>query len=265
MYMTVYTDTHTHLYLPEFDSDRDETVARALNTGIKLMFVPNVDENSIGPMKELCSRFPENCFPMIGLHPESIDNDFERKLEIIENELVSYKYFGIGETGLDYYWDLTYKEQQKESFDRQLKLAAKTGLPVIIHVRNSREDVMDLVKKNMQAGLNGIFHCFGGSVADAEEITGMGFYIGIGGVVTFKNGRLDDVIRKIPLEYMVLETDAPYLAPVPYRGKRNEPAYIPLVAEKIAALKNTSIEEVAAHTTANVLKMFKIDSQNISM
>lgn len=254
----IFTDTHTHLYLPEFDTDRDETFLRALDSNTRLMFVPNVDENSIGPMKDFCSKYPENCFPLIGIHPEAVDMDFEKKLALIDKELSDYKYYGIGETGLDYYWDVTYQEQQKKSFDYQLKLAIQTALPVIIHVRNSLEDVMELVRKNQKGGLSGIFHCFGGGIEDAKEIIDLGFYLGIGGVVTFKNGKLDEVVRQIPLERIVLETDAPYLAPVPYRGKRNEPAYIPLIAGKIASLKNISPDEVAAVTTANALKVFKM-------
>lgn len=255
----VFVDTHTHLFLTEFEQDRHETVQRAIDHGVKAMFLPNVDLETIDKVFELAGAFPENCFPMVGLHPESVFEDFEEKLVPIEKIILQKKIYGIGETGLDYYWDQTFKEQQKASFDRQLKMAKKYNLPIVIHVRNSFDDVIELVQQNVSPGLTGIFHCFTGTLAEAEKIIGLGFYLGIGGIVTFKNGGLDKVIPEVPLESIVLETDSPFLAPVPYRGKRNESSYVVNVAERIAQLKNISIEEVAGITTQNAQKLFKFE------
>lgn len=255
----VFVDTHTHLYLPEFDSDRNETVQRAIDHGVKAMFLPNVDLETMDKMFEMAEAFPENCFPMAGLHPESVHEDFEEKLLQIEKIVQHKKVYGIGETGLDYYWDQTFKEQQKESFDQQLKMAIKYKLPIVIHVRNSFDDVIELVHLNASPDLTGVFHCFTGTMVEAEKIIGLGFYLGIGGIATFKNGGLDKVIPEVPLEHLVLETDSPFLAPVPYRGKRNESSYVVLVAERIAQFKNISVEEVAHTTTQNAEKLFKFE------
>lgn len=256
---TVFVDTHTHLFLPEFDQDRNETVQRAIENGVKAMFLPNVDLETIDQVFNLADAFPAHCFPLVGLHPESVDDDFAEKILEIEKIILHKKVYGIGETGLDYYWNQTFKEQQKESFDRQLKLANKYKLPVVIHVRNSFEDVIEIVEKNANKGLRGIFHCFTGTLQEAEKIISLGFYLGIGGVVTFKNGGLNNVIPHVPLELIVLETDSPFLTPVPFRGKRNESSYVIHVAEKVAQLKNITIEEVAAITTQNAQKVFKFE------
>jgi len=261
----VFVDTHSHLFLPEFDQDRHETVQRAINHGIKAIFLPNVDLDTIDQVFELADSFPENCFPMAGLHPESVHADYEEKLIRIEKIIEQKKVYGIGETGLDYYWDQTYKEQQKAGFDHQLKMAKKFNLPIVIHVRNSFDDVIELVQKNASPGLTGIFHCFTGTREEAEKIIGLGFYLGIGGIITFKNGGLDKVIPDIPLESIVLETDSPFLAPVPYRGKRNESSYVVLVADKIAQLKNITLEEVARTTTMNAQKLFKFELKSGSI
>ena len=255
----IFVDTHTHLFLTEFDQDRSETVQRAINNGIKAMFLPNVDLETIDPMFKLAEAFPAHCFPIIGLHPEAVHEDFETKLIEIEKIIAQKKVYGIGETGLDYYWDQTYKVQQKASFESQLKMAIKYKLPIVIHVRNSFDDVIEIVQLNASPELTGIFHCFSGSIQEAEKIISLGFYLGIGGVVTFKNGGLDKVIPYIPLEKIVLETDSPFLTPVPFRGKRNESSYVVHVAEKIAQLKNVPIEEVAHITTQNAQNLFKFE------
>jgi TatD DNase family protein len=255
----VFVDTHTHLFLPEFGHDRNETVQRAIDHGVKAMFLPNVDLDTIHQLFDLANAFPAHCFPIVGLHPESVHEDFEEKLIEIEKIITIKKVYGIGETGLDYYWDLTYKEQQKASFNRQLKMAIKYQLPVVIHVRNSFDDVIDILQQNASIGLTGIFHCFTGTLKEAEKIISLGFYLGIGGVVTFKNGGLDKVIPEVPLESIVLETDSPFLSPVPYRGKRNESSYVIQVAERIAQLKNLPLEEVAQITTQNAVKLFKFE------
>ena len=255
----VFVDTHTHLFLPEFNNDRHETVQRAIDHGVKAMFLPNVDTETIDQVFKLADAFPAHCFPMAGLHPESVHEDFEEKLIEIEKLITKKNIYGIGETGLDYYWDLTYKEQQKASFDCQLKMAIKYQLPAVIHVRNSFDDVIEIVQQNASFGLTGIFHCFTGTVKEAEKIISLGFYLGIGGVVTFKNGGLDKVIPEVPLENIVLETDSPFLSPVPHRGKRNESSYVIHVAEKIALLKDIPLEEVAQITTQNAVKLFKFE------
>ena len=255
----VFVDTHTHLFLSEFDQDRKETVQRAIDQGVKAMFLPNVDMETIDPLFKLADAFPYNCFPMVGLHPESVHDDFARILIEIENIISQNKVYGIGETGLDYYWDVMYKEQQKASFDWQLKLAKKHNLPIVIHVRNSFDDVIELVEQNASTELTGVFHCFSGTIKEAEKIISLGFFLGIGGVVTFKNGGLDKVIPELPLDRILLETDSPFLAPVPFRGKRNESSYVINVAERIALLKNISLEEVAKLTTQNAQKLFKFE------
>jgi TatD DNase family protein len=258
----IFTDTHTHLFLPEFDHDREEIVDRAIAQGVKYMLVPNIDMGSIGHVLELCEKYPDNCFPMIGLHPESVNGDFLNQIKQLEKILLEKRFYGIGETGLDYYWDTTFKEQQKESFEYQIELAIKYNLPLVIHVRKSSEDVLEILRRKIQPGLTGVFHCFSGTVNYAREIIELGFFLGIGGVVTFKNGRLEEVISEIPLDKIVLETDAPYLAPVPFRGKRNESTYIPYIAGRIASIKNISVSEVAAITTQNALKVFQIPSSS---
>jgi TatD DNase family protein len=252
-------DTHTHLFLPEFDEDRDEIVSRAISNNVKKMVIPNVDDESIEPLFELCKKYPDNCYPLLGLHPESVKENYQDKIGIIEQEIEKRKIYGIGEIGLDFYWDITYKKEQEAAFDYQLNLALKLKLPVVIHIRNSYPEVLEMVGQYAPRGLTGIFHCFSGSPGDARQIIEMGFYIGIGGVVTFKNSKLAEMIPGIPLSSIVLETDSPYLAPVPHRGKRNESSYIVKVAERIAELKGISLKEVTFVTTGNALKIFNLE------
>ncbi len=252
----ILTDTHTHLYAQEFDVDRSAMIKRAIDSGISRLFLPNIDCQSIQPMLDLVWAFPENCFPMMGLHPCSVDEHVEAQLFQIQKWLKKRKFYAIGEIGLDYYWSLDFKEQQISAFKKQLQWAIQFNLPVVIHSRNSTADVISVLKEINHSKLKGIFHCFSGTEEEAKEIVSLGFYLGIGGVLTFKNSGLDKAIENISIEYLVLETDAPYLAPIPYRGKRNESVYLIEVAKKLAELKHTSIENVAKITTENSKKIF---------
>ena len=260
--MTILTDTHAHLYSTKFEEDRAAMIERAINEGVEYLFLPNVDKNSIQPMYDLVAQFPRHCFPMMGLHPCSVKDDYEQQLETAKKELFSSgkKFYGVGETGLDYYWDLTFKEQQKEALRTQIRWAKETGLPIILHCRESFEDTYEIIKSMNDEQLSGIFHCFTGSESDAQKVIDLGgFFLGIGGVVTFKNGGLDKTLENISLEHMVLETDAPYLSPTPKRGKRNESAYLMYVARKLADVKNVSLKELAAITTKNARKVFNLN------
>lgn len=254
----ILTDTHTHLYAEEFDADRKAMINRALDARVKRMFLPNIDCHSIQPMLNLVWEFPDNCFPMMGLHPCSVDEHYEAHLFQIQKWFKKRKFYGVGEIGLDYYWSVEFKEQQIIAFKKQVQWAIQYDLPIVIHSRNSTDDVIALLKEMKHPLLRGIFHCFSGTAEQAQQIVEMGFYLGIGGVLTFKNAGLDKAIEDIPLERLVLETDAPYLAPVPYRGKRNESSYTLVVAEKLAELKNTTVEKVAEITTENSVKIFGI-------
>jgi len=254
--MKYYIDTHAHIYHEDFAVDRADMFYRCEEQRITKIFMPNVDHTSIDAMLELESRSEGNCFPMMGLHPCSVKKDFERELYIVEEWLTKRRFSAVGEIGTDLYWDKTFFDQQMEAFRIQVGWARKYSLPIVIHCRESIDVTIDLVEE-MQAGdLRGVFHCFSGTSDQAKRITKLGFYLGIGGVVTFKNGGLDKVVPDINLEHMVLETDSPYLAPVPHRGKRNEPSYIPLVATKLAELKNCSIDDVQDITTKNAEKLF---------
>ena len=249
-------DTHCHLFDPQFDSDRDEVVANAIQAGIGIFLLPNIDTESIKSLYNLADKYSTQCLPMMGLHPCSVLTDYKTSLDIIYKELNSRKFIAIGEIGLDYYWDTTFKDQQIDTFKTQLQWAIEMKLPVAIHTRNSFEDAISIVEEMQPKGLAGVFHCFSGSTEDAKRIMDAGFYMGIGGVLTFKNGGIDKVLPDVPLEYLILETDAPYLAPVPYRGKRNEPKYLPLVAGKLAEVKGIDVESAAKITTHNAMKLF---------
>lgn len=252
-------DTHTHLYLEEFDNDRKEAVLRAIDSGVEQMVLPNIDSESVAPLLRLCDEFPRNCFPAMGLHPTSVKANYKEEMEVVVRQLKERKYVAIGETGIDLYWDTSYYKEQEYCFNRQMELALEYQLPVIIHSRNSLKELFDILHAFGQKLPTGIFHCFPGSLDEACKAVDMGFSLGIGGVVTFKKSSMADVAREIPLQHIVLETDAPYLAPVPYRGKRNESAYILKVSEKIAELKNISTEEVAEITSANAKKLFHLN------
>lgn len=253
----IFTDTHTHLYSAEFDTDRKQLIQKALDGGIKRLFMPNISKESIEAMLEVEKQFPENCFPMMGLHPCSVAEDVEEQLQAVEAWLEKRTFTAIGEIGIDLYWDKTFFKQQQDAFRRQIRLAKKYRLPYVIHSRNAFDETMEIVNEFKGEGIKAIFHCFSGNIQQAQQVIEAGdFMLGIGGVVTFKNSGLDKVVEAIDLRYLVLETDAPYLAPAPHRGKRNEPDYLLLVAKKIAELKNISVEEVASVTTENSKHVF---------
>jgi len=258
------TDTHTHLYAAEFAEDCEQLIQTAINKGVKRFFMPNIDSNSIDGMLGLSEKFPLNCFPMIGLHPCSVNANYKEELLIVEKWLARKKFYAIGEIGIDLYWDNTYFEQQKEAFLHQIELAEKYNLPIVIHSRNSFDEIYELLKNHIENNelignpLRGIFHCFSGNLEQAKKVIALGFKLGIGGVVTFKNSGLDKVISEISLEHIVLETDAPYLAPTPFRGKRNIPEYLLLIAEKVASIKETTLHEVERITTYNSIQIFGV-------
>lgn len=250
-------DTHAHIYLEEFRDDLGEIIDRCQSAGIKKIYMPNIDSRSIENMLETESRYPGYCLPMMGLHPGSVKDDFQRELYIVEDWLSRKKFAAIGEIGIDLHWDTTFSEQQKEAFRVQVQLAKKHGLPIVIHNRKAFQETYGIVES--MAGddrFSGIFHCFTGSKEEADKITSLGFYAGIGGVVTYKNGGLDKVVPELDLGHIVLETDSPYLSPVPHRGRRNEPVYLKHIAERIAFLKGCAFGEVAAATSDNAEKVF---------
>ncbi len=249
-------DTHAHLYLEEFDGDREASVQRALAGGVDKIFMPAVDSRTHEAMLRLESEFGGSCYAMMGLHPCSVREDLEAELKIAVGHLSSRDFLAIGETGLDFYWDLSFKEAQFVAFNRQIDWALEYDIPVVIHSRNSIDACIEVIAGRQKGNLKGVFHCFSGDVLQAKKIIDLGFYLGIGGVLTFKNSGLDKVMASLDLNQVILETDAPYLAPVPYRGKRNEPAYIQLVADKLAAIKGLSKDEVDETTTKNALKLF---------
>ncbi len=254
-----FIDTHTHLYAEEFKDDRKAVIEKAINNGVSKLFLPNIDIHSIQPMLDLCWDFPENCFPMMGLHPCSVDAHVEAHLFQIQKWFKKRKFYAVGEIGLDYYWSTEFKDQQIKAFRLQIQWAIQMDLPIVVHSRNSNEDVIAILKEMKHPKLRGIFHCFGGNEAQAKEVVEMGFLLGIGGVITFKNGGLDKAIEDIDLKHLVLETDSPYLAPVPHRGKRNESLYILDIAKKLAEVKKVGLAQVAKITTENANMIFGIE------
>ena len=259
------TDTHAHIYTEEFDVDRVDMFRRCEDLGVDKIFMPNVDHASIDRMMEVELKHPKRCFSMMGLHPCSVKKDFERELYIVEQWLTKRKFSAIGEMGTDLHWDKTFWSQQQEAFNIQVNWAKQYNLPIVIHSRDSIDETIELLEAQLDGKLTGIFHCFSGNLEQAKKIIAMGFYLGIGGVATFKNGGLDKVLPEIDIKHLVLETDSPYLAPVPHRGKRNESSYIPLVADRIVELKKVTIEELTETTTNNALGIFKnwkIDALN---
>jgi TatD DNase family protein len=255
--MDFFVDTHAHIYADDFNADRADMLRRCSEEGVKRIYMPNVDHTSIDKMMELESRSDGQCIATMGLHPCSVKKDFQRELYLVEEWLSKRKFAAVGEIGTDLYWDKTLWEQQQEAFTIQVNWAKKYQLPIIIHCRESIDQTIELVENLRDEKLTGIFHCFSGNAAQAKRITSMGFLLGIGGVSTFKNGGLDKVLPETELRHLVLETDSPYLAPVPHRGKRNEPAYIPLIAKRIAEIKAVSVDEVKKQTTANAVALFK--------
>ena len=252
------TDTHCHIYLPEFDGDRDGTLKHAFKSGITRIFLPNVDRSTTSGLLQLADQYPQNCFPMMGLHPTSVNAGFEQELEHADSLLNTRKFYGIGEVGIDLYWDKTFRVQQEEAFRIQLGWASVRNLPIIIHVRNSHAETVEIIEKSGFTNLTGIFHCFSGTLEQAREIIGMGFHLVIGGVSTFKNSVLDQVLPHIDPSRIVLETDSPYLAPVPFRGKRNEPSYLIHTAAKVAGIYGMPVEELGQLTTDNSKTLFSI-------
>ncbi len=254
------TDTHIHLYAEEFESDRRKLIEKAIHSGVTRFVMPNIDMDSVSGMMELGEQFPGHCFPMMGLHPCYVNDGYKNQLREIKQTFLNNpeKFVAIGEIGLDYHWDLTFKNEQIAAFTEQVQWAHEFKKPVSIHSRNSTQDIINILRELNLENLSGIFHCFSGDINQADEIMNMGFYLGIGGVVTFKNSSLAELVREIPINYLVLETDGPYLAPTPYRGKRNEPAYLKLVAEKVAELKNIPVSEVARITSATAASIFNL-------
>lgn len=249
-------DTHTHLYSDDYAQDRPEMIDRAIKAGIQKFYMPGIDSTCIEGMLALEQQYPDVCIPMMGLHPCYVKENYKEELQIAKNWLDNRHFVAIGEIGLDFYWDTTFADQQVEAFKLQMEWAHEKKLPIVIHTRNAMQQTIDAVKPFAARGLQGIFHCFSGSYESAAQIVNMGFYLGIGGVLTYKNAGLPAALEKIDLSHMVLETDAPYLTPVPFRGKRNESAYMVHVAEKLADVKQVSLEVVAKITSENAVKIF---------
>ncbi|HLO61322.1 MAG TPA: TatD family hydrolase [Bacteroidales bacterium] len=253
-----FIDTHSHLYLPEFDNDRRDAVQRAIDSGVNKILLPNIDSSSIQAMNQMTTEYPGICHSMIGLHPTSVKEDYKKELEIVERELRSGTYCAIGEIGIDLYWDKTFLPQQKKALRIQFEWSLAYNLPVVIHARNSFAEILSVLEIFKGKGLKGIFHAFSGDVETAKAVTSQGFLLGVGGMITYKNSLLPKVIKEMPVECLVLETDSPYLSPVPYRGKRNESSYIPVIAQVIHDIKNIPLEEVASVTTNNAERLFRI-------
>lgn len=255
----ILTDTHTHLYSEEFDADRNEMMQRAFEAGVSRLFVPSIDSNYTEQMKTLEQKYPENVFLMMGLHPCYVKPEsFEQELAHVEQELSTHKYYAVGEIGIDLYWDKTTLEIQKKAFKYQIQLAKKHKLGINIHCRDAFDEVFEVLESEKSDDLFGIFHCFTGDLGQAQRAISLGMKLGIGGVATFKNGKIDQFLHEIDLKYVVLETDSPYLAPVPYRGKRNESSYTLLVAQKLAEIYQISLQEIAKITTDNSKQIFGI-------
>lgn len=249
-------DTHAHLYLSEFEKDIDSIISNAQQKKISKIYLPAIDSESHQGLLQLEEKFPDFCLAMMGLHPCYVKENYKDELSTVEKLLKSRDFMAIGECGLDFYWDKTFVSQQYEALEQQIAWALQYQIPIVLHTRNATQETIEVIKRFADKGLRGVFHCFGGSLSEAQQIIEMGFLLGIGGVVTYKNSGLDKVLAEIDLRNIVLETDAPYLSPVPHRGKRNESAYLSVVAEKIALIKNCDVEEVASVTTSNATLLF---------
>jgi len=255
-------DTHTHLYVEQFDKDRAEVFAKAKQAGVQKFYLPAIDSETHEAMLDLEAAHPEDCFAMMGLHPCSVKANFEDELKIVEEWLEKRPFCAVGEIGIDLHWDTTFFEQQKEAFIRQINWAKDLDVPIVIHSRKSTWEVIEILRAEKSEKLRGIFHCFGGTVEEAEAIIECGFHLGIGGVVTFKKAGLDKTMEKVDLKHVVLETDSPYLAPTPFRGKRNESAYVELVAKKLADIKGMDLADIARITSENAKKIFANTAKN---
>ncbi len=254
----ILTDTHTHLYSSQFQDDRNEMIQRAIDAGVSRFFIPSIDASYTQKMYNLESQYPENIFLMMGLHPCYVKENYLEELAHVENELAKKKFYAIGEIGIDLFWDKTFLKQQQHAFQRQIQLAKKYKLAINIHCRDAFDEVFEVLESERAADLFGIFHCFTGDFNQAKRAIDLNMKLGIGGVATFKNGKIDQFLKDIDLKHIVLETDSPYLAPVPFRGKRNESSYTKLVAEKLATIYEVSIEEIARITTENSKNVFGI-------
>lgn len=249
-------DTHCHLYLEDFETDIIEVIENARSNDVQRFFLPAINSKTTGAMLHLEELFPDHCFAMMGLHPCYVKENYLDELFHVESWLKKRKFSAIGECGLDFYWDKSFVKEQYMVLEKQIEWALEYRLPIILHTRNATQETIDVIKKYKSEQLRGIFHCFGGSIEEAHQIIELGFYLGIGGVVTYKNGGLDLVLKELELKHIVLETDAPYLSPVPFRGKRNESKYLKTIVEKIAAVKNCSFEEIESITTKNANQLF---------
>ena len=254
-----FIDTHAHLYSSPLNENRELIIQNAINNGIDTIIMPAIDSDTLESMLELEAAYPNNCKAMMGLHPCSVKDNVQQELDIVEAQLKKRKFIAIGEIGLDYYWDKTFIQQQIEAFTIQMQWALEKQLPIVIHTRNAMGETIEAVKPFAKKGLRGIFHCFSGSQESAQQIISMGFHSGLGGVLTYKNAAVAEAIKEIPMSHLVLETDSPYLSPVPYRGKTNEPAFMIEVAKKLADIKNIPLQEVAAITTNNAKEVFGIE------
>lgn len=254
-------DTHSHIYDEAFDADRPAVVERAIAAGVQKIILPNIDGSTIEAMLALETSYPEVCYAAIGLHPTSVKKNYQDELALVEAELKHRTYIAVGEIGIDLYWDSTFKKEQISAFQQQVEWALDYNLPIIIHLRNSHQEVMQALQPYKNKGLRGVFHSFGGNIEEARDILNFGgFYIGINGVVTFKNSNLGDVLKQVDLKHILLETDAPYLTPVPFRGKRNESAYIIYIAQKLSEIYNITVDAVIARTTQNAKHLFQLSN-----
>lgn len=253
-----FIDTHSHFYIEDFDSDRDLAVAESVRAGISHILLPNIDLESLPRLLDTCKKYPVLCFPLLGLHPCDVKKNYKTTLEQLFDCFDNQHFIGIGEIGIDLYWDTAFLEEQKDAFRLQIAFSLERNLPIVVHKRKSYHETIAVLDEFKGEKLRGIFHCYSGSVSHAEEVIEKGFLLGIGGTVTYKSSKLDEVLPSIPLEKVVLETDAPYLTPVPYRGKRNNSQYIPIIAQKIADIKKITIEEVATQTTKNAIELFSL-------
>lgn len=255
-----FIDTHTHLFASEFDNDIDIVIKNALDNGISKMLLPNIDSTTTTKMLQLCDRHPNNCYPMIGLHPCSVKKDnLEKEISHVEQMLSQNKFIAVGEIGLDLYWDKSTLDLQKIAFESQIEIAKKYQLPIVIHVRDSFDEAIEIVERLNDYNLSGVFHCFTGNLEEAQRIINLNnFYLGIGGVVTFKNGGINKIIKQVSLDRIILETDSPYLSPTPFRGTRNESKYLLNIAHKMAELYNIDIEDIAKKTTKNAIDLFHL-------
>lgn len=254
--LIMFIDTHTHLYEEQLSIDEHDMIQRAIDAGVTKLYMPNCDSTTIESMMRIAAEWKDNCYPMMGLHPCYVKDNYLTELAIVEKHLAENSFYAVGEIGLDYYWDMTHALQQAIAFEQQVDWAMHYNLPIVIHSRESTQDCINIVKKKQNGSLRGIFHCFSGTADEAKQIIELGLYLGIGGVVTYKKSNLPDIIKEIGLQHIVLETDAPYLAPAPYRGKRNESSYIPHIAQKIAEMLDTDIHTVARITTTNAETIF---------